>query len=83
MLGRPTDQIPDEMILAEEKPTNYEIHELIIWRKEELQQQKSIITHIYKRGDKTDCSNYQGISLINLSQNIILHSSDMVNPLCK
>jgi hypothetical protein len=39
-----------------------EIHKLIncIWSKEELPDQwnESIIVLIYKKGDKTDCSNY-------------------------
>ena len=44
------------------------IHMLInsIWNKEELPEEwkKSIIVPIYKRSDKTDCSNYRGISLL-------------------
>jgi hypothetical protein len=33
-----------------------------IWNKEEMPQQwqESITVHIYKNGDKTDCSNYKG-----------------------
>jgi hypothetical protein len=48
-----------------------EIHELInfIWSKEELPDQlkESIIVRIYKKGDKTDCSNYRRISLLSTS----------------
>jgi len=63
-----TDQIPAELIKAGSKTIHCEIHELIIsiWNKEELpgEWKKSIIVPIYKKGDKTDCSNYRGISLL-------------------
>jgi hypothetical protein len=43
-----------------------EIHKLInsIWNKEKLpvQWKESIIVPVHKKGDKTDCSNYRGIS---------------------
>jgi len=39
---------------------------ITIWNREELkaQRKKSIIVHIYNNGNKKDCSNYQGISLL-------------------
>jgi len=45
-----------------------EIHKLInsIWNKEELPEEwkVSIFVPIYKKGDKTDCSNYRALSLL-------------------
>ena len=62
------DQIPAELIKAGGRTLRYEIHKLInsIWNKEELPEEwkKSTIVPIYKKGDKTDCSNYRGISLL-------------------
>jgi hypothetical protein len=52
------------------------IHELIysIWNKEELPEQwkESIIAPIHKRGDKTDCNNYCGISMLSISYKMLL-----------
>jgi len=60
------DQIPVELIKAGGKTFRCEINKLIIsiWNKEELPEEwkESIIVPIYKKGDKTDCSNYTGIS---------------------
>ena len=57
------DQIPAELIKAEGRTIRCEIHKLIIaiWNKEELPEKwkESIIVRIYKKGDKTDCSNYK------------------------
>jgi hypothetical protein len=51
------------------------IHKLItsIWNKEEMPDQwkESIIVPIHKMGDKTDCINYHGISLISISYKIL------------
>jgi len=62
------DQIPAELIKAGSRTICYAIHKLIIsiWNKEELPEEwkESIIVPIYKKGDKTDCNNYRGISLL-------------------
>jgi hypothetical protein len=63
-----TDQISSEMIQARDNILHSEIHKLInsIWNREQLPQQRneSIIIPVYKKGDKTDCSNHGGISLL-------------------
>ena len=60
------DQIPAELIKAGDRTICFEIHKLIIsiWKKEKLPEEwkESIIVPIYKKGDKTDCNNYRGIS---------------------
>jgi hypothetical protein len=69
------DQIPAELIQAAGNTLHSEIHKLIncMWSKEELPEQwkESIIVPIYKKGDKTDCSNYRGISLLSTSYKIL------------
>jgi hypothetical protein len=74
------DQIPVELVKAGGRTIRYEIQKLInyIWNKEELPEEwkKSIILRIYRKGDKTDFSNYRGISLLSntykLLSNILL-----------
>jgi len=60
------DQIPAEMFKAGGRTICLEIHKLItsIWKKEKLPEEgkESIIISIHKKGDKTDCNNYRGIS---------------------
>jgi hypothetical protein len=63
------DEIPAELIQAEGEILLSVIHKLInsIWNKEELPDRwESIIAPIHKKGDKTDCNNYHGISLLSL-----------------
>jgi hypothetical protein len=62
------DQIQGEKLHSE-------IHKLIklIWNKEELPHQgkESTVIPIHKKGDKTECSNYQGISLLPTSYKML------------
>jgi hypothetical protein len=69
------DQIPAELIQAGREMLLSAIHKLInsIWNKEELPDQwkEYIIVPVHKRGDKTDCNNYRGISLLSTSYKIL------------
>ena len=60
------DQIPAELIKAGGRTIHSGIHKLInsIWNKEELlvQMNEVIIVPTYKKGDKTDCTDYRDIS---------------------
>jgi hypothetical protein len=69
------DQITAELIKAGGRIIMSEIHKLIIsvWNKEKLPEEwkESVIMPIYKKGDKTDCSNYRGISLLSTTYKIL------------
>jgi hypothetical protein len=69
------DQILAELIQAGGETLQSEIHKFIhsVWSKEELPDQwkESIIVPIYKKGDKTGCSNYRGISLLSTSYKML------------
>jgi hypothetical protein len=69
-----SDQIPAELIQTGDEMLLSVIQKLInsIWNKEELPDQwkQSIIVPVHKKGDKTDCNNYLGISLPSASYNI-------------
>ena len=59
-------QIPAQLIKAGGRTIFLEFYKLItsIWKKEKLPEElkESIIAPIHKKGDKTDCNNYRGIS---------------------
>ena len=69
------DHIPAELIKEGGRTIRYQIHKLIvsIWNKEELPEEwkESIIVPIHKKGDKTDCNNYSGISLLQTTYKIL------------
>jgi hypothetical protein len=68
-------EIPAELIKAGSRAIRCVIHKLIIdfWNKEELPKEwkESIIVPIHKKGDKTDCINYRGISLLPTTYKIL------------
>jgi hypothetical protein len=70
-----TDQILAKLIKAGGETLCSEIHKLIcsIWNKEELPQQwkKSIIIPIHIKGDKINCNDHQGISLLSTAYKIL------------
>jgi hypothetical protein len=69
------DQITAEMIKAGGRTIYCEIHKLVIslWNKEELPEdwKESNIVPIYTKDDKTDYSNYGGISLLPTTYKIL------------
>jgi hypothetical protein len=77
-----SDQIPagGEMLLSA-------IHKLInsVWNKEELPDQwkESIIVPIHIKGDKTDCNNYRGISLLSISYKVLSNIPLKVKSVCR
>ena len=70
-----TDQIPAELIKVGGRTIHSEIHILInsSWNKQELPEEwkESFTVPVYKKGDKTDCTNYRGITFVNYVQNFI------------
>jgi hypothetical protein len=75
-----SDEIPAELIQAEGEILLSAIDKLInlVWNKEGFPDQ-SIIVPVHKKGDKTDCNNYSGISLLSTSDKMLLN---MLSRLC-
>jgi len=71
------DQIPAKLIKSGGKTIRSEIHKRInsIWNKEELSEEwkELIIVPIHKKGDKTNCSNYRGISCLSITYKILFN----------
>ncbi|KAJ4440654.1 hypothetical protein ANN_08801 [Periplaneta americana] len=69
------DQIPAELIQDGGSALYSEIYKLVlaIWDKEIVPEQwkESIIVPIFKKGDKTNCGNFRGISLLLTSYKIL------------
>jgi hypothetical protein len=69
------DQIPAELFQAGWETFRSGIHKLIklIWNKEQLPHcwKESVVIPVLKKGDKTDCSSYQGISLLSISYQML------------
>jgi hypothetical protein len=68
------DQMPAELIKAEGRTIRTEIHKLInsVWNKEELHEElESIIVPVYNEGNKTNCSNCRGVSLLPATYRIL------------
>jgi ArsR family metal-binding transcriptional regulator len=69
--------IPAKLIQTEGKILRSKINKLInsIWCKEQLPNQwkESIITAVYEKGNKTQCSNCGGISLLSFSYKILFN----------
>jgi hypothetical protein len=78
------DQILAELIQVGGEILLPAVHKLInsVWYKEELPDQwkESIIVPVHKKGDKTDCNNYHGISMLSTSYKILSNILSRISP---
>jgi hypothetical protein len=79
-----TARIPAELIQAGGELLHFEIYKLInsVLGKKELRNQwkEYVIVPVHKKGDKTYCSNYHGISLLSASYKYL--SSVLLSKVC-
>ena len=73
------DRLPAELLkleLQQNRTTLLEFHRLttLIWREGKVPQQwkDAVITVLHKKGDKTECGNYRGISLVSHAGKVLL-----------
>ena len=73
------DGLPAELLklgLQEDRTILLELHRLntFIWREGKVPQQwkDPIVTVLHKKGDKTECGNYRGISLVSHAGKVLL-----------
>ena len=73
------DGLPAELLklgLQQDRTILRELHRLtiIIWRQGKVSQQwkDAVITVLHKKGDKTECGNYRGISLVSHAGKVLL-----------
>jgi hypothetical protein len=78
-----SDEIPGELIQAGGEILRSMVRKLINfdWNKEELPDQwKESIIPVHKKGDKTECSNYHGISLLSISHKFVSNILSRISP---
>jgi hypothetical protein len=70
-----SDQFLAELIQVGGEILCFKFHKLINSNKEKLPDQwkESIIILVHKKGDKTECSNYHGVSLLSASYKILFN----------
>ena len=73
------DDLPAELLklgLQQDRTILLELHRLttLIWRERKIPQQwnNAVITVLHKKGDKTECGNYRGISLVSYVGKVLL-----------
>ena len=73
------NSLPAELLklgLQQDRTILLELHRLttLIWREGKVPQQlkDAVITVLHKKGDKTECGNYRGISLVSHAGKILL-----------